>query len=573
MLRRACHLTTPAAHTSTRLWSRPLEDMLGSTADQATLAWDGTQLLAALTAAARWLEQHAAQVNALNVFPVPDGDTGTNMSLTLSGAIKDVAPDRSCAEVADKVRYWAMMRGRGNSGIILSQVLRGIAQGLDGRERMGAPELAAALAQAGVTAYRAVIKPVEGTMLTVMREASEAATAALAERDATLLSVLEAAVRGARASVDRTPTLLKTLREAGVVNSGGEGLFLILEGMLRHARGETIEYEQAELPPALAFEDVHGPDDFGYCTNFLLHGSDMPYEQIRATLAAMGQSAVIVGDEQLIKVHLHLLRPGDALNYAIDFGALEQIEIANMDLQREELHQRSNVEMLKHPNVETLDTHVGIVAVAPGPGFARIFRSLHAGEVVAGGQTMNPSTEDLLAAIERLPQRDVIVLPNNSNVIMAARQTAGLSDRHIEVLPTKTAPQGIAALLGFNYQAGLAENLRVMGAAMQHAHTAEITSAVRDASVDGVAVRAGQTIGLLDGSLMVADNQRDTVIDNLLGRMKLDEREILTIYYGQSVSLDDAESLAERIRERFSDLEIEVREGGQPLYDYILSAE
>ena len=573
MLRRACPLPTPAAHTSTRLWSRPLEDMLGSTADQATLAWDGTQLLAALTAAARWLEQHAAQVNALNVFPVPDGDTGTNMSLTLSGAIKDVAPDRSCAEVADKVRYWAMMRGRGNSGIILSQVLRGIAQGLDGRERMGAPELAAALAQAGVTAYRAVIKPVEGTMLTVMREASEAATAALAERDATLLSVLEAAVRGARASVDRTPTLLKTLREAGVVDSGGEGLFLILEGMLRHARGETIEYEQAELPPALAFEDVHGPDDFGYCTNFLLHGSDMPYEQIRATLAAMGQSAVIVGDEQLIKVHLHLLRPGDALNYAIDFGALEQIEIANMDLQREELHQRSNVEMLKHPNVETLDTHVGIVAVAPGPGFARIFRSLHAGEVVAGGQTMNPSTEDLLAAIERLPQRDVIVLPNNSNVIMAARQTAGLSDRHIEVLPTKTAPQGIAALLGFNYQAGLAENLRVMGAAMQHAHTAEITSAVRDASVDGVAVRAGQTIGLLDGSLMVADDQRDTVIDDLLGRMKLDEREILTIYYGQSVSLDDAESLAERIRERFSDLEIEVREGGQPLYDYILSAE
>lgn len=550
-----------------------MEDMLGSTADQATLAWDGTQLLAALTAAARWLEQHAAQVNALNVFPVPDGDTGTNMSLTLSGAIKDVAPDRSCAEVADKVRYWAMMRGRGNSGIILSQVLRGIAQGLDGRERMGAPELAAALAQAGVTAYRAVIKPVEGTMLTVMREASEAATAALAERDATLLSVLDAAVRGARASVDRTPTLLKTLRDAGVVDSGGEGLFLILEGMLRHARGESVEYEQAELPPAVAFEDIHGPDDFGYCTNFLLRGSDMPYEQIRATLAAMGQSAVIVGDELLIKVHLHLLRPGDALNYAIDFGALEQIEIANMDLQREELHQRSNVEALKRPNVETLDTHVGIVAVAPGPGFAKIFRSLHAGEVVAGGQTMNPSTEDLLAAIERLPQRDVIVLPNNSNVIMAARQTAGLSDRHIEVLPTKTAPQGIAALLGFNYQAGLAENLRVMGAAMQHAHTAEITSAVRDASVDGVAVRAGQTIGLLDGSLVAADDQRDTVIDDLLGRMKLDEREILTIYYGQSVSLDDADSLAERIRERFSDLEIEVREGGQPLYDYILSAE
>jgi hypothetical protein len=317
-----------------------LEDVPASQHDR-PVAWDGAQLLAAFRAAARWLEQHAAQVNALNVFPVPDGDTGTNMSLTLGGALNDVQPDPSCAVVADKIKYWAMMRGRGNSGIILSQVLRGVAQGLAGHARMGAPELASALAQASATAYRAVLKPVEGTMLTVVREAGEAATAALAEPGATLLSVLEAAVRGARASVDRTPTLLKTLRDAGVVDAGGEGMFLILEGMARYARGESVEYAAAEQQVAPAFEDIHGPDDFGYCTNFILRGGGMPYEQIRATLAEMGQSAVIVGDEELIKVHVHLLRPGDALNYAVGFGALEQIEITNMDVQREQLHHAS----------------------------------------------------------------------------------------------------------------------------------------------------------------------------------------------------------------------------------------
>jgi DAK2 domain fusion protein YloV len=543
------------------------------------VAWDGTQLLAALRAAAHWLEQHAAAVNALNVFPVPDGDTGTNMSLTLSGALKDVQPDPSCAAVAERVKYWAMMRGRGNSGIILSQVLRGVAQGLDGRDRMGASELAAALASASATAYKAVLKPVEGTMLTVMREASEAATAALARPHAALLDVLEAAVRGARASVDRTPTLLKTLRDAGVVDSGGEGLFLILEGLLRYARGESLEYVAGEPAAAMSFDDIHGPDDFGYCTNFLIRGSAMPYETIRSTLAAMGQSAVIVGDEELIKVHIHLLRPGEALNYAIDFGALEQIEITNMDVQRAQLHERSNVQTFKRSNAQlahdtdSLDAQIGIVAVAPGPGFAQIFRSLHAGEIVGGGQTMNPSTEDLLAAIERLPQHDVIVLPNNSNVIMAARQTASLTSKRVEVLATKTAPQGIAALLGFNYQAGLDQNVRAMNTSMHNVLTGEVTTAVRDATVDGLVVRAGQTIGLLDGDLVTAGDERGQVIEDLLGRMQLGEREIVTIYYGQGASRAEAEALAEQLQGQFAAVEVEVQDGGQPLYEYIISAE
>lgn len=545
-------------------------------------AWDGVQLLGALQAAARWLEQHAEAVNALNVFPVPDGDTGTNMSLTLSGALKDVAPDPWCAAVAERVKYWAMMRGRGNSGIILSQVLRGLAQGLDGHQHMGAPELAAALAQASLAAYKAVLKPVEGTMLTVMRESSEAATAALAEPQATLLSVLAAAVHGARESVDRTPTLLKTLRDAGVVDSGGEGLFLILEGMLRYAKGESLDYEAGAPVAAMAFDDVHGPDAFGYCTNFLLRGSAMPFDEIRTTLAAMGQSAVVVGDDELIKVHIHLLRPGEALNYAVDFGALEQIEIANMDVQREQLHARIEEQGLRtessdsaslSPQSSALSTEVGIVAVAPGAGFAALFRNLHAGEIVGGGQTMNPSTEDLLAAIERLPQHEVIVLPNNGNVIMAARQTANLTNKRIEVLPTKTMPQGIAALLGFNYQAGLEQNIAAMGAAMRQIHTGEVTTAVRDATADGLSVRAGQTIGLLNGDLVTAGDDRSAVIEDLLGRMELDECEIVTIYYGQARSRSEAQQLAAQIEQRFPDVEVEVQDGGQPLYDYIISAE
>lgn len=543
---------------------------------QNVASWDGAQLLAAFKAAARWLERHAAAVNALNVFPVPDGDTGTNMALTLSGALQDVTPEASCAAVAERIKYWAIMRGRGNSGIILSQILRGIAQGLCDTERMGAPELATALAQASATAYKAVMKPVEGTMLTVMREASAAADAALSDPDATLLTVLEAATRGASESVERTPTLLKTLRDAGVVDAGGQGLFLILEGILRHARGEPIELDVEAARPAVAvaFKDIHGPDDFGYCTNFVLRGAGMPYDEIRATLAAMGQSVVVVGDEELIKAHLHLPRPGDALNYAVGFGMLEQIEITNMDLQREALRREPENKEQRTKNEEDAEpvAPVGVVAVAPGAGFTEIFRSLNVGAVVGGGQTMNPSTEDLLEAIERLPQRDVIVLPNNSNIIMAARQSAQLSGKNVEVLPTKTVPQGIAAMLGFNYQANLPANAQAMMAASQQIQTAEITRAVRDAQVDGIEVRAGQTIGLLDGEL-VAAGEHEPVIDDLLGRLALESREIVTIYYGQSVPRPDAEALAERIGARYSDVEVEVQAGGQPLYDYVISAE
>ena len=413
--------------------------------------WTGEELLGALRAGARWLDQHADMINALNVFPVPDGDTGTNMSLTMNGAVADIAPDQSCAVVADKVRYWATMRGRGNSGIILSQVLRGLALGLADHATMDGAILAAALGHASASAYKAVMKPIEGTMLTVIREASEAAQAT-AEQGASVADVLAATVRGADASVERTPTLLKALQDAGVVDSGGKGLAVLFEGMRRYAFGESLEFEGgAQVDVAMAFDDLHGPDDFGYCTNFILRGSDMPFDTFRTTLATMGESAVIVGDDELIKVHIHMIRPGEALNYAAGFGALSGIEITNMDLQREELHAKAQstqhaAAIAQQPHAADADTaqlgEVGVVAVVLGEGFAKIFRSLNVGAVIEGKQLMNPSAEELLAAITQLPQAQVIILPNNSNVIMTARQAADLSSKQVAVVPTRTIPQG-----------------------------------------------------------------------------------------------------------------------------------
>jgi DAK2 domain fusion protein YloV len=553
------------------------EEVSGAPAARAPQeSWDGTQLLAALQAGARWLAGHAEALNALNVFPVPDGDTGTNMTLTLNSALEAVLPAPSCASVAERVGYWAMMRGRGNSGIILSQVLRGFAQGLAGYERLDAAALARGLAQASATAYQAVMKPIEGTMLTVIREASEAARAAAAG-GAGLVETLLSVAQAAQAAVQRTPSLLKALRDAGVVDSGGQGLALLLEGMARYAQGQPLEpAAPAPLQPAAAAE-AHGPDAFGYCTNFVIQGVQMPFEQIRSALSELGQSVAVAGDAELIKVHLHTLRPGDALNYAVQHGTLTGIEITNMDDQHAALAAHAGARpALPAPEADAPAplSAVGVVAVASGAGFAAIFRSLNAGAVVEGGPSSNPSTADLLEAIEHLPQREVLVLPNNSNVIMAARQAADLSPKRVQVVATRTLPQGLAALLRFNYQAGLETNRQAMEAAAHHVCTGELTTAVRDATVDGVQVRAGQTIGLLDGDLVVAEDAPDAALQRLLEHMHLDQREIVAIYYGQGRTQHEAETLAQQIRERYPSLDdAEVQAGGQTLYDYIISAE
>jgi DAK2 domain fusion protein YloV len=535
---------------------------------------NGRHFLEALQSATSWFEQELDGVNALNVFPVPDGDTGTNMHLTMVAAIKDVAPADHLGQVAERIYKNALMGARGNSGVILSQILRGLAQGLGPLESARPADLVAALGQAATTAYKAVMKPVEGTLLTVIRELAEGLAPG---EQADFRELLTGAAQAARASVDRTPTLLKTLRDAGVVDAGGYGLLVLVEGARRYVCGETLVQTQVAArvqAPTIAFKDIHGPDDFGYCTNFLLEGQGIPFERVRETIGGMGASAVIVGDDTTVKVHIHALRPGDVLNFAVQYGELSHIEITNMDHQRRDLHQaEAQAAAPSKAGGDEPASAVGVVAVAPGEGLRRIFESMNVGAVIAGGQTMNPSIQDLVQAVEALPQREVIILPNNSNILLAARQVSELTSKRVEVVPSKTLPQGIAAMMAFNYVRSFDDNVGAMGRALRQVKTAEITTAVRDATVNDVVVKAGQTIGLLDDLLVESGDSADAVIDAILGRMELDEAEVLTIYYGGETNAQQAQALAERIAQGHPDLAVEVKSGGQPFYDYILSAE
>jgi DAK2 domain fusion protein YloV len=551
---------------------------------------DGATLLAGLQAATRWLEQHVGEVNALNVFPVPDGDTGTNMHLTLSAAVSGIQAQPSASGVADQIYRKALMGARGNSGVILSQIIRGFAEGISGHDMLDGAVLAAGLHQAGERAYKAVMKPTEGTILTVARAAGSQAVAA-AEQGKDFKDVLEAAVQAADAAVEETLNQLKQLRDAGVVDAGGKGFAVVLHGWLKYVCGEEIERGNNTAPVEVAFdiEDVHSEDDFGYCTTFLLEGEKIPFEDVRATISQMGTSVVVVGDESLVKAHVHTLRPGDVLNYAIDFGDLLQIEIANMDKQTAAIESTGMVSATasRAPKESAADigtskraseehAPIGVVAVTPGKGFVKIFQSLNAGEVVTGGQTMNPSTQDLVEAIQQLPQREVIVLPNNSNILMAARQAQEFvnGEKDVRVIPSKTVPQGMVAMLALNYTANLDNNEAAMTRALANVCTLEITTAVRDAIVDDTQVTAGQTIGLLNGALVEAGNDRDAVIDALFNRVDMDEYEVVTIYYGEKVDEIQAQALRQRIMERYDHLaDVEVQHGGQPFYDFVISVE
>ncbi len=522
-------------------------------------AWNGEHLLEALRAASRALDRHAATLNALNVFPVPDGDTGTNMAFTLSGALRDVAPDPSCAVVAERVGYWATMRGRGNSGIILSQILRGVATALSGHRLMGGRELAAALAQGSVRAYEAVLRPVEGTMLTVIRCAGDAAQRAISAGEASLGAVLDAAVREARAAVAHTPLLLSSLREAGVVDAGGQGMLVMLEALLRYARGEPAELV-APTPVLLALVDDHAAGA-GYCTSFVLYNITTPLTTLRQAFARLGDSLVVAGDQQLVKIHLHTLRPGDALNQALEYGAPDQIEIANMDLQRAAarhplpaLPATGQIAALRPPDKPRAP--VGIIALALGAGFAAILRDLHA-DLVWEPSTA-PTVDEWLAAFERLPQHELIVLPNDGQAAATARQAAARSTRRVEVLPSAVAPQGIAALLALNFQAGFEQNVQAMTAALQRVRVAALERIHAGGAADHVAHPAPA---------------EDRAVMDALHRLKADQADIATLYYGNGVDPARVKELVGRIRRVFPALQIEVHAGGQPESELILALE
>jgi len=546
---------------------------------------DGVGLLRALRAGTGWLERNVAGVNALNVFPVPDGDTGTNMFLTMKSAYAAAAEggegeERSVSDVASRAAYGALMGARGNSGVILSQIFRGLAKALDGHVTLDGALLAAALTEASAMAYKAVMKPVEGTLLTVSRGAAEAAeTAAKAGGDVQI--VLDGALAGARATLAKTPEMLPLLREAGVVDAGGQGYVVVLEGMRLHLAGRSVEAEElsaiASSGAGMAFDVVgmqekHGADDYGYCTNYLLAaapGTVLDFALIRETMAAMGHSAVIVGDEQYVKAHIHTTDPGALLSYAVRFGSLTQIKIDNMDMQVEHL------EGSAPPDVAPAEPmgHISVVAVAAGEGLSAVLRGLGAAKIVRGGQTMNPSTQELLDAINHAPTDAVILLPNNGNVVLTARQAAEMASKQVRVVPTKSIPQGIAALSAFTFTADLDTNAEDMTAVASGVRTGEVTRAVRDATIGGVAVKAGAVIGLLDDVLTVSGDDSATVALDLLQRMDAEHAELVTLYTGASVADAAAESLSARIGERYPTLAVETVRGGQPHYDFIVSVE
>ena len=533
---------------------------------------DGEDLRRALWAAGQWLKNHAALVNALNVFPVPDGDTGTNMSLTMTAGLAEVEAltDRSASAVAHAVAHGALMGGRGNSGVILSQIFRGFAHSLDGRHVLSAKDLGLASQEAYDTAVRAVINPVEGTILTVMREVARATQEKAAHTD-DIVTIMTHVVKVARDTNDCTPEMLPVLKEAGVVDAGGQGLVYLLEGALRSLQGQSVDVDVVVDVGADPRSRIGaGPDGYGYDVQFLIRGESLDVDEIRQGIDAMGDSTLVVGDSRFVKVHVHVHDPGVPISYGSALGVLGDVIVENMDEQHQDFIKEAPV-----PRVPVEDiTDIAIVCVVSGEGLTRIFKSMSVSDIVPGGQTMNPSAQELLAAIEGVDADKVLVLPNNSNVIAAARQASEMSSKQVVVVPTETVPQGISATLAFNYQeADLQSNAEGMMRSAADIQTIEITHAVRSTQVNGVQVSDGDVIGLLNDQL-VADGEDDTaVILEVFDKASAGDYEVATVYFGQDITQQDAAALRDRIKAIYPSLEIDVHDGGQAHYRYILSLE
>jgi uncharacterized protein len=531
----------------------------------------GRGLKSAAEASARWLEAHIDLVNSLNVYPVPDGDTGTNMHLTVQAALAEMSEveSDSAGMLGQALAHGALMGARGNSGVILSQILRGIARALDSKETFNAMDFALALKEGAATAYKGVLRPVEGTILTVIREAAEVAVAAAGQDGATMQSVLQMATNEAERSLARTPSLLAVLREAGVVDAGGQGLVFLLQGLLRFLRGETSG-EIVTRSAAIAHATV--PEEgYGYDVQFIMRGEKMDVEAIRGQIAAIAESVLVVGDEQTIKVHAHSEQPGQILDIGTAHATLLDVVVENMQVQHEAY--LAKIKPATNGMGSEMATGIGIVAVVPGQGLQRVFESLGVNAVVAGGQTMNPSTEELLSAVNALPNERVIILPNNSNVVLTAQQAQGLASKEVAIVPTKTIPQGISALLALNYQADLQANATAMEEAARTVQTIEVTTAVRSAKVNGFQVAQGEIIALLNGELAAVGQDGLEAAEIILQQIHAERMEIITIYFGGNTGKPEADAFAASIKERFPAQDIELIDGGQPHYQYILSVE
>ena len=584
----------------------PSDDALSSGA--AVAALNGAEFRDLLSAGLAWLDAHHDIVNALNVFPVPDGDTGTNMLLTMKSALHEItaANANTVGEVARAAAHGALMGARGNSGVILSQILRGVARSLDDQPTITGQRFAAALSEGSRIAYKGVNRPVEGTILTVVREAAAAAEQ-VAQSNADLRFVMAETVRAADESVANTPKLLPVLAQANKVDSGGKGLFFILEGMYRALQGETTQAPALTAVRPEVSEDAPTPVRpskgrrevpslaYGFDVQFLVEGKSLDVDSIRTQITAMGDCPLVEGDQNLVKVHVHVPNPGVPLAYAVGLGFVTDVVVENMDDMhipemrpgydpvppRFETTATTTAAVTAAAVVPDADTATlaaidgpGVIVVAPGKGLADVFRSLGAHVIVSGGQTMNPSTQDLYQAIAKLPTDQVIILPNNGNILMAAQQAQALaSGKSVAVVPSKSVPQGISALLALNPHADLARNVHAMTAAMGSVQTGEVTIAVQDARFDGIEVHSGDVIGLLNDELTAKGLDSSAVVKTLLAQMDAADREIITLYYGQPVTAQEADALLAELSGLFPGQEIEIVSGGQSFYHYIISAE
>lgn len=569
------------------------------------------------------LTANKERINALNVFPVPDGDTGTNMGLTMSSAVKDLPAQTAVPKAAERLAHGALLGARGNSGVILSQILRGFAQGLEGCEQVAAPDFARAMQKGVELAYKSVMRPVEGTILTVARKMAEAAGEAVAVDAAMdLENLVELMLKQGHIALANTPNQLPVLKQAGVVDSGASGLVAIFEGGLRALRGEEFEMP-LQVEGKVDFTGPAAEDNSQlvnhYCTEFFIHGQGIDVEAYRRHLQSMGESQVIVGNATVVKTHIHTADPGAVLSYALQFGSLHDLKIDNMkDQHRETLltdaektaAEETTVEKTAAeqtgetpalaktsdedlngalngalneaavtmgellPDMESAELPLcGVVTVSSGSGLDQIFTEMGAAGLVSGGQSMNPSAEDILQAINNLPAQQAVILPNNSNIVMAANQASQLAEKPVVVVNSKFITQGIAAMMNFDAESTAEENAASMQEAASVVHSGQITYAVRDSQFDGQDIHEGDILGLLEGSIAVVESSVRQAVMNLLPQMFDDDTSLITLLYGEGVTEDEAVLLGEDLAEAFPDYEIEVQLGGQAVYHYLISVE
>ena len=553
-------------------------------------ALDGLGLTQMILAGAALLEANVAHLNALNVFPVPDGDTGTNMSLTLSAVVRELSAldDQAGTDVVSAAVARGSLRGaRGNSGVILSQLFRGFSKAMTDKAMMDAAHFASAVQSGVEMAYKAVMKPKEGTILTVARAMADTAKRA-ARSGLDVLGVLDAMLEQGQITLDKTPDMLPVLKQAGVVDAGGKGLLLIYTGFRYSILGQPlpegaavekqreIEVESTanEVAEFKSLADIK----FGYCTEFfvvrLKEGvGEAQQDDLRDKLGAIGDSIVVVGDPEMIKVHVHTNNPGQALQYALELGELGPVKIENMREQHREIMRKQGRPVDEDAAPAAQEKEVALVSVSVGEGIGSIFNDLGVDRLIEGGQSMNPSIEDIARAVEETNAKTVFVLPNNSNIILAAQQVKDiLPDRRVEVIPSKSIPQGISAILAFNLDSSVEENVERMTDALASAHCAQITYAVRDTENGEFTIKKDDILGLFDSQIQIVGNDVDTVVKDLLAKC-IGDCEIVTGFYGEDVSEQAAGALRDALEEQFPDCDIEMHFGGQPLYHYIFSVE